>query len=85
MALAKAYELCNRPADEERMDKEILRLEPDDAYHYEAYGHFLERAGRLNEAIISYRKGAELKPYPNILRLLGEAMRKSDSLSRTRI
>jgi tetratricopeptide (TPR) repeat protein len=84
-ALAKAYELCDRPTDEERMDKEILRLEPDDAYHHEAYGHFLERAGRLDEAISSYRKGAALRPYPNILRLLHEAMQKRDSLSRTRI
>jgi tetratricopeptide (TPR) repeat protein len=83
--LEDAYALCHRPADEERMVKELIALEPDNAYYYESYGLFLERAGRLKEAITSYRTGVNLKPYPNIVRLLNQATRKSDSLSRARI
>jgi tetratricopeptide (TPR) repeat protein len=84
-ALSDVYFQCGRPDDEERLDKELIRMDPDDAYSYESYGSFLVRQGRLNEAIANFRKGAALKPYPHILWLLDQTIRKSDSLSRNHI
>lgn len=80
--LAEVYGLINKPEEEEKLLLRLIEDEPANAYHHEGYGVFLQGRHRLDEAIAEYKKAVGIKPYPNVVRLLDEAVRKKDSLSR---
>ncbi|HLP40494.1 MAG TPA: hypothetical protein VK465_03215 [Fibrobacteria bacterium] len=83
--MADAYRTMGNTAEEERLRLEIIRTDSGNAYAFEAYGHFLNRQKRLDEAIEAFRSAVEIKPYPNVKMLLRRTMRKRDSILKSRI
>jgi tetratricopeptide (TPR) repeat protein len=78
-ALADFYSRIDEKEEADQLFKDIVNENPDDANGYLLYAGYLEKQGKLDEAIMNYEKAHQLDPNnKNIALMLGDAYFTAD-------